>query len=169
MRKALVILGIVVAFVATSILSFQGGKMVAISGIKPQVDTIYHCDTIRLLQPTSTRVYVRDTMLVAIRDTMTRVVRDTMYLELPREVKEYRDTNYYARVSGFKPELEYLETYSSERVITKTLPLEKKLKPRFSIGLGIGYGMPVVSSGEVKPSPFVGVSLQYNLINMDFR
>lgn len=131
------------------------GRKTAISRVITQIDTIYHIDTIIAEKPVYFAKYTRDTIRFAVRDTIRE--RDTLYINLPREVKEYRDSNYYARVSGFLPELEYIETYQRERIITQTNFVTAR--KRWGVGIQAGYG--VSSSGL---TPYIGVGISYNLI-----
>lgn len=131
------------------------GRKTAISRVITQIDTIYHTDTIIAEKPVYFAKYTRDTIRFAVRDTIRE--RDTLYINLPREVKEYRDSNYYARVSGFLPELEYIETYQRERIITQTNSVPSR--KRWGVGIQAGYG--VSASGL---TPYIGVGISYNLI-----
>lgn len=74
------------------------------------------------------------------------VVKDSIvYLMLPRTVKEYRKPDYYARISGIDPELDYIETYAKTEKEVVYVPQETKQKRDFlELDLKFIYdGMPM--------------------------
>lgn len=108
-----------------------------------QTDTLYLPETIKIEFPKESDETkdtkpkkTKDTILVLNHDTIT--IHDTTYLLLEKEIKEYRDDSYYARVSGYRPSLDYIEIYQQNKVITNTetiLPHKNYL----SLGIDIGY------------------------------
>lgn len=108
-----------------------------------QTDTLYLPETIKIEFPKESDETkdtkpkkTKDTILVPSHDTIT--IHDTTYLLLEKEIKEYRDDSYYARVSGYRPSLDYIEIYQQNKVITNTetiLPHKNYL----SLGIDIGY------------------------------
>ena len=64
-------------------------------------------------------------------------MRDTVYLVLNRQIKEYRDSLFYARVSGYDPELDYIEVYPKTVVISKTETTIQDVTKRNAIALGL--------------------------------
>ena len=116
---------------------------------------------------------VRDTVTVidTVRDTVPKPYRievmrmDTFYLPifvgdslevdsvpvvLPIEKKEYKTDEYRAVISGFRPNLDFIETYNSKRTIINTSRAK-----RCGCGLQIGYGYPDRIN--------IGVGISYNL------
>ena len=83
-------------------------------------------------------------LLFAPADTVVRVVEvasgaDSVQMEIPVRTLEYRDSTYYARVSGpvigtLSPRLEWIETYN--RTITRTVTKRR----RFAVTAGVGVG-----------------------------
>lgn len=55
-------------------------------------------------------------------------------VEIPIEQKTYRDSNYMAIVSGFNPNLDYIETYNNTTTVTTTNVV--KQRPLVSLGVG---------------------------------
>lgn len=102
-----------------------------------EIDTTYIYDTIRVPSPVEV-IYKKttDTLLVPKRDTVT--IRDTVYVVLKKEVKEYRDSSYYAKVSGYRPSLDYIEVYPKTAIVTKTERIAAD-KNSIAIGLDVGY------------------------------
>lgn len=84
-------------------------------------------------------------LLFAPADTVVRVVEavngaDSVQMEVPVRTLEYRDSTYYARVSGpvigdLAPRLDWIETYN--RTITRTVT--KRSWFAVTAGVGVGY------------------------------
>lgn len=84
-------------------------------------------------------------LLFAPADTVVRVIEavngvDSVHMEIPVRTLEYRDSTYYARVSGpiigtLAPRLDWIETYN--RTITRTVT--KRGKFAVTAGVGVGY------------------------------
>lgn len=103
---------------------------------KIQIDTLVRHDTIRVDSPVEIRrIKTTDTLILPITDTLR--VRDTVYLVLNRQIKEYRDSLFYARVSGYDPELDYIEVYPKTVVISKTETTIQDVTKRNAIALGL--------------------------------
>lgn len=90
-------------------------------------------------------------------DTLIKVDTVGMTVSLPITQKTYRDSNYTAVISGYSPNLDYIETYN--KTVTQTVTKWKQ--PRLSIGAGIGY---YLTPKGLQPG--IGVTLQYNIINI---
>lgn len=77
----------------------------------------------------------------------------------PREYREYKDSNYYAKVSGIDPRLEELRFYPKTVYETKYVYRDVVGKPkRWGLGLSAGYGV-----GRNGLSPVIAVTVNYNL------
>lgn len=129
-------------------------------------DTVVVCrtDTVFRERPVYYARRVTDTMVVAVHDTLR--ARDTLYMELPREQVEYRDTAYRAWISGYRPALDSIEVYRDIRTvtITKTERIEVAVPRRWSLGVTAGYGL-AQADGHLQPAPFVGVGVSYNIFS----
>lgn len=112
-------------------------------------------DTIWVDKPVYTSTKFLQTILLPLSDTVR--VRDTLYAPLPIEEREYRDSLYYAVVSGYKPVLEHLELYPETTVATRTVRIPDTRK--WGFGLQAGYGM--TDNGL---SAYVGIGVTYNII-----
>ena len=83
-------------------------------------------------------------LLFAPADTVVRIVEavnstDSVQMEIPVRTLEYRDSTYYARVSGpvirdLAPRLEWIETY------TRTITRSGTKRRRFAVTAGVGVG-----------------------------
>jgi len=129
-----------------------------------QVDTIYLHDTIRIVKPVPQRINTVDTFRIAITDTIRE--KDTVYLNLPREQKIYREENYHAWISGYRPALDSIHIFrNTHQVITSTTIRQKPNKPRrWGIGIQAGYGL-TYHQNTIHPVPFIGIGLSYHLLS----
>lgn len=92
-------------------------------------------------------------------DTVVLRVCDTVETILPITQKEYRDSNYRAYVSGYKPNLDSIFILSKQEMI-----MHREKMRRCSIGMQAGYGLSL-RKDAVKLAPYIGVGLSYNLIS----
>jgi hypothetical protein len=125
-------------------------------------DTLYIRDTIRIEKPVPKFIKKIDTLLVQTKDTIR--LKDTLYLALPREQKTYRDKNYQAWISGYRPELDSIHIFrNTQQIITSTTIQTKHKSRRWGIGIHAGYGL-TLHQNIIKPTPYIGVGLSYNLL-----
>lgn len=122
-----------------------------------KVDTLIVYDTIKIDKPVEVRyVQTTRTIRVPVRDTIR--LKDTTYMVLPKEEKEYRDSQYYAKVSGYQPSLDYIEVYPKTTTISKTETIVQSRSPLYySLDLQLDYG----SIGYKYLQPSVGAELGY--------
>lgn len=125
-----------------------------------QVDTLRIKDTVLVDKPVPVEVRVVDTMLVAVADTIR--LSDTVYLRLPREIKRYEDSLFRAQVSGYRPELDWIEVYPQTVYVTKNV-ITKDIS-RWGIGLQAGYGA-YAAGGQVRLAPYLGVGISYDIMS----
>ena len=120
-------------------------------------DTVTVIDTVRDTVPKPYRVEVvrMDTFYLPIFVGDSLEV-DSVPVVLPIEKKEYKTDEYRAVISGFRPNLDFIETYAKSQTVTVTsIDRRRKL---FGLGVQAGYGF----SGN-KVSPYVGVGVSCNL------
>ena len=75
-----------------------------------------------------------------------------MYIPVPITQKEYRTEDFRLSISGYKPNLDYIEIYRKTEQITKVVDR------RFGIGITAGYGI-----GRNGLSPYVGIGGFYRI------
>ncbi len=110
---------------------------------KIQVDTMY------ILSPVPYLAWIDNSDTIHVSDTCWHL----------REYKEYRDSNYYAKVSGVAPRLDEIRVYPKTIYETKYVYRDFVSKPkRWGIGLSFGYGI-----GRNGFSPVIAVTANYNL------
>ena len=120
-------------------------------------DTIYETrvDTILVPKPFSVleydTIFQTDTLLVPGETIM-----------VPITTKLYEQTDLYkASVTGYRATLDYIEVYPktvTEKIYTDRL-ITKYKDPRFSLGVQVGAGY------STKFTPYIGIGVQYNIIN----
>lgn len=113
-------------------------------------DTVTIVDTVRdtILAPYQVDVIRFDTLWFPLLVDDGEV--DSVPFSIPIESKEYRTEQYRAIISGYRPSLDFMETYNITQNITTT-----PKKKRWGLGLQVGYGYP---SGV-----YTGVGISYNL------
>lgn len=127
-----------------------------------QIDTVFRYDTIRIDKPGEIRSFKSSIPLILpLSDTIR--LRDTVYLVLNRQIKEYRDSLFYARVSGYEPSLDYIEVYPKTVVISKTETTTLEPSPwHVSLDMGLDY-----SRMEAKYiSPNIGAEIGYKRLSI---
>lgn len=135
-----------------------------------QTDTLIIHDTTRILEPVAVQ-YIptgyeltpvglvgdlqnRVGELVSLADSLeqqepTIIVRDSLvFIQVPTEQKIYEGENYKAAVSGYKPTLDWIETYNTTKTIT---PQPKK----WGLSISAGYG---ITPNGFEPTLMIGVS-----------
>lgn len=98
-----------------------------------------------------------------VADVGNMIVRDTIEVEVPVTQKHYETENYQAWVSGYRPNLDSIEVYQREKIITETVTVTQKAKSKhWGIGFTGGYGY---DFNTKTGAPFVGVGLSYNIFS----
>jgi hypothetical protein len=135
-----------------------------------QTDTLIIRDTTRILEPVAVQsiptgyeltpvglvseLQNRVGELVSLADSLeqqepTIIVRDSLvFIQVPMEQKIYEGENYKAAVSGYKPTLDWIETYNTTKTIT---PQPKK----WGLSISAGYG---ITPNGFEPTLMIGVS-----------
>lgn len=113
-------------------------------------DTVTIVDTVRdtILKPYQVEVIRFDTLWFPLLVDDGEV--DSVPFSIPIESKEYRTEQYRAIISGYRPSLDFMETYNTTQTITIT-PKRK----RWGLGLQTGYGYPT--------GWYVGAGVTFNL------
>jgi hypothetical protein len=119
-------------------------------------DTIteVHIDTFTAYKPQPYKVTVHDTVVV----NSFQFGKD--WKELVQEVKEYKDSTYYAKISGINAYLEEIRVYPrTEYKYINTTEIRREKPQKLGIGIQAGYG-----AGKNGIQPYVGVGIQYDLL-----
>jgi len=160
-RKKLILPAMLLLAVGAAGFVLGRRSMPQITHVGTRVDTLVIRDTITRETPRFTRVYVRDSIYVTVRDTLHRT--DTVWL--PREVKVYEDERYRAEVSGYQPNLDRIDIFVKDRIVTqdKTQVVTVKRNARWGIGLQVGYGA-ILNDRRIQGTPYIGVGLSWNIL-----
>lgn len=138
--------------------------------LEPQIVTIHDTTTVTVEKIKEkekiNRVVEYDTFLIVEKDT----VRDTIYVSLPIEYKQYRDTFNTdtsrtildIKYSGYKSSLDGVYVHSSftqrERIKVKHTGFGQFI----GVGLQLGYGASINPVNKTfQPSPYIGVGVTY--------
>lgn len=143
--KALKRIAYIYSIVATALLVWLHIEYREARDSGPTVITETRIDTVYIDKPQPIRQIITriDTCYLPIVKYDTVIIRksDTIAVAIPIEKKEYGDSTYRAIISGYRPNLDYIEIYSQTQKITAiTLqPVGKsdKFTP-FSVHLGAG-------------------------------
>lgn len=87
---------------------------------------------------------------------------DDSLIVLPVETKTYAGDDYRLQISGYRPNLDWIETFAQSKYVTTTVT-DKSNPKRWGIGIQAGYGVGV-SSGQVTTFPYIGVGISYNIV-----
>ena len=131
------------------------------SGEKLAADTVIvvRTDTITVEKPVYVSKETVRTVLVPVHDTLR--IHDTLYIQLPVEQLEYRDSLYQAWVSGIRPALDSIRIFAPVQTVTIT---QRTKPPNWGIGITAGYGVTVVDK-NVRLAPYVGIGISYNIMH----
>lgn len=162
---------ILIALVVGLLVGLLLGKEHRVVTTHTTVDTIVHYKPLPTATATTeVRIISMPRLLFAPADTVhttTVIVKgDSVELQVPIERREYRDSSYYAVVSGavvgdIHPTLEHIQTYSQNTVQT-TYIYPPKVRPYLSGALGkesIGAGAGIVIANKHA----IGVDYNYAL------
>lgn len=147
---------------------------------KPKVDTLSVKDSTMISEPLSepkpetiTKIlripyYVEiqdstalsqiDSLLVEIASLERQ--NDSLFLVMKRVQREYMSPQFHAWVSGYDPKLDSIKLYQTTKVVTKEIPVIKKEKSRWGMGVQVGYG-----ASKNGLSPYVGIGVSYDLLS----
>ena len=122
-------------------------------------------DTVKVVTPEPIHNTILRTQVVKVpiyhfRDcTKMGKPPDSAEVELAITQRVYRDSNYTAWVSGYKPSLDSIHTYNKTVYTTRTIERTVTKPPnRWGIGISAGYGYGINSKLF---EPYIGVGVTY--------
>lgn len=119
-------------------------------------DTLVLTDTIIKFQPKPYKVTIIDTIYLPQKPQQPQKPQiDTLI----RQEVTYKDSTYTAVVGGIEPYLKSIEIYPKTIYVNNNTTTTIKVRSRFGLGVQAGYGY-----GRNGLQPYVGVGVQYNLI-----
>lgn len=155
----------IVAFVGIMMASFLigfgcGQKKPTISETE-KVDTLYLRDTIVQYEPILEERVVLKKVPVPVTDTLR--IHDTLYVYLEREQVVWQDSLSRVYASGILPQIDSVQHFVAERVVTRELTQVVKKPCRWGIGFHVGYGIQL--GEQVKTAPYIGAGVSYNILS----
>ena len=125
-------------------------------------DTLVLTDTIVKMQPKPYKVTIIDTIYLPQQPQQPQKPQKPQkpqYDTLIRQEITYKDSTYTAVVGGIEPYLKSIEIYPKTIYVNNNTTTTIKVRSRFGLGVQAGYGL---SRNGLQP--YVGVGVQYNLI-----
>jgi len=120
-------------------------------------DTVIIVETVRdtILKPVKEYICRVDTvnLPILIDSSNCEVEEDSISILIPITSKEYKTNQYRALISGYHPNLDFIETYNTMQTIT----IAPKRK-RWGLSLQVGYGIYKGGKGL-----YLGGGVSYNL------
>lgn len=162
MKTALYIYAIVV----TGCLCFLGVRYDRLRRSVPEVVEVTRTvrDTVFIKQPEVVRqMFLRvDTVYVPriVLDTVTLCKSDSMAVAIPIEQKVYEDSTYRAVVSGYRPNLDYMEIYQRNEYVVQTIQPVGNGDRLTPVAIHLGVGVAATPRGV---QPCVSVSVGVDL------
>lgn len=161
-KKILITSAVIIVALA---LSFVAGQRDALNRLvlpqEPKVDTLLIRDTIKSNDPVSVTKTKIDSIPypVPVRDTLWKT--DTVWLQ--KEQVMWQDSLSRVYASGVSVEIDSVLHFVSTKVISKERDVMVKVKPKWSIGVHVGYG--VYIGDRVSAAPYVGVGITRNVFS----
>lgn len=140
----------------------RDGFNLAIEAGKEKMDTLYLRDTIVQYEPILEERVVLKKVPVPVIDTLR--IHDTLYLSLDHEQVVWQDSLSKVYASGIMPQIDSVQHFVSERIVTRELTKVVKKPCRWGIGVNVGYGG-TYNNGRVFASPYIGIGISYNIIS----
>lgn len=126
-----------------------------------KVDTLFIYDTITQYEPIFEERVVLEKVFVPVTDTLWK--HDTLYVYMEREQVIWQDTLARVYASGIMPQIDSVQHFVSERVVTRELTKVVKKPCRWGISIQVGYG---VQFGEqIRTAPYIGGGISYNIFS----
>lgn len=172
MKSSTIYLAIAIVMAVIAGASLSSAYKLANRPINERVDTLIVYDTIREERPVEVQrmpvgyeltpvglvadLEQKVNTLVGLVDSLdqnpTIIVRDSLvYVQIPIEKKVYEGEQYKVGISGYKPNLDYIEIYQQTQIVTP--------KPR-RWSIGVQAGCEITLEGF---SPYIGIGVNYAL------
>ena len=152
---------ILLAIGGFTMIGYKYGFNSAVRGETESVDTMYVYDTITQYTPILEERVVLKKVSVPVVDTLWK--HDTMYVYLDREQVVWQDSLSRVYASGILPQIDSVQHFISERIVTRELTKVVKKPCRWGIGVQVGYG--AYFGSQIHTAPYIGVGLSYNLLS----
>lgn len=138
-----------------------GLKSLDVVEVSELADTIYIRDTFTQYKPIFKERVVLKEVPIPVTDTLR--IHDTLYVYLEREQVVWRDSLSRVYASGILPQIDSVQHFISERVVTRELTKVVKKPCRWGIGVHAGFGIQI--GEQVRTTPYIGVGVSYNILS----
>ena len=157
------VVAVIMALLLSYFIGRRDGFNSAVRGETESVDTMYVHDTIMQYRPILEErvVYKREYVPVPVTDTLWK--HDTLYVSLDHEQVVWQDSLSRVYASGILPQIDSVQHFVSERVVTRELTQVVKKPCRWGVGIHAGYGIQL--GEQVKTAPYIGVGVSYNILS----
>jgi hypothetical protein len=155
------VLAIAFAVVCSYLIGAHCGRKSLLQDIDEKMDTIYVHDTITQYEPIIEERVVLKKVPVPVTDTLR--IHDTLYVYLDREQVVWQDSLSRVYASGILPQIDSVQHYITERVVTKEVTIHVKKPCRWGVGVHAGYGVQL--GDQVRTAPYIGVGVSYNILS----
>lgn len=161
MESIKVVISILILIIASFFIGRCEGKKAAIPVCDERVDTLVIRDTITQYEPIYKEIHKVEKVLVPVVDTMR--VTDTLYVYLEREQVVWQDSLSRVYASGIMPQIDSVQHYITERIMTKEVNIHVKKPCKWGLGVHVGYGVQL--GNQVRTAPYIGVGVSYNILS----
>ena len=160
-RIVYAVVAVIMALLLSYVIGRRDGFNSAVETETEKVDTLYLRDTIVQYEPILEERVVLKKVPVPVTDTLR--IHDTLYVYLEREQVVWQDSLSRVYASGILPQIDSVQHYITERIVTKEVTIHVKKPCRWGVGVHAGYG---VQFGEqIRTAPYVGVGISYNILS----
>ena len=151
----------IVALLLSYVIGRRDGFNLAVEGDVEKVDTLYVRDTITQYKPILEERVVLEKVYIPVIDTLW--IRDTLFMILEREQVVWQDSLSRVYASGILPQIDSVQHFIQERIVTiqTTIPVKKPC--RWGIGVHAGYGVQL--GDPIRTAPYIGVGVSYNILS----
>lgn len=157
-------IGVIIAIAAISYwIGRRDGINKAAESIVEKVDTTYIYDTIVQYEPIYEAKRIIEKVHIPIEVTDTIWKHDTLFIPMEREQLVWQDSLSRVYASGILPQIDSVEHYVKEIVVSKEISVPKKVKTRWGIGIQLGYG--AYYDQKIHTAPYIGVGISYNILS----
>ena len=155
----------IVAFLGIMLCSFLigygcGQNQPTINKVE-RVDTLLIFDTITQYEPILEERVVLEKVTIPVIDTMW--IHDTLYVYLEKEQVMWQDSLSRVYASGIMPQIDSVQHFITERIVTRELTKIVKKPCKWGIGVHAGYGIQL--GEQLRTAPYVGVGVSYNILS----
>ena len=159
-KRLLLVIAITAAVVSVSYrIGRRDGQISFVGGESIKVDTLLIFDTIAQYKPIFEERVVLEKVPYPVTDTLW--MHDTLFVYLEREQVVWQDSLSRVYASGIFPQIDRVQHFIEEKVVTIQIPVKKPCK--WGIGIQAGYG--IQFGQEMKMSPYIGLGVIYNIFS----